>query len=152
MHTLHLQDVYITAESINVKTDRKPEPAACNCQDKPLSRFTSRHPSPRDQPSHKGLDKSIHILRCPANGQTDRQVDTWEGAITGRKEKYLTCEAEGAFAGVLWGGRWRTRCDARGSIQTSVWFYQTGVAYVLTELSDPSRGTDTLQENSPVFV
>lgn len=98
------------------------------------------------QPSHKGLWKLIHFLRYPAN----RQMEWGQKPII--KQSYLTCEAEGAYAGVLWGRWWLTCCNTCGSIQTPVWFYQAGIAYILTKLSNPSWGTDTLQENSTIYM
>ena len=96
------------------------------------------HSWPCDQPSHIFWDMLPIDRRTDGKGQK-KQL---------RKQSYLTCEAEGAFAGVLW-RRWRlTSCNACGSIQTAVWLYQAGIAYVLTKLSNPSWGTNTLQENS----
>lgn len=101
------------------------------------------HSWPRDQPSHILWDML----------PTDRRTDRWKGAKKQIiKQSYLTCEAEGAFAGVLWRRWWLTSCNACGSIQTAVWFYQAGIAYVLTKLSNPSWGTNTLQENSIKYV
>lgn len=102
---------------------------------------------PHEQPSHKGLYKSIHMLRILP---TDRQMERGKKQII--KQIFLTCEAGRAFAGVLWRGWWLTCCSACGSIQTAVWFYQAGIAYILTKLSNPSWGTNTLQQNSTIFV
>lgn len=40
-----------------------------------FSQIAISHILPHDQPSHKGLYKSIHILRYRANRQTDRQME-----------------------------------------------------------------------------
>lgn len=89
--------------------------------------------------------KLTNILRHTA----DRRC---KGMKTGNESKNLTCEAEGAVAGVLWGGCWLTYCSTCGSIQTDVWFHQAGIADILAKLSNPSWGTNTLQENSIILV
>lgn len=129
-----------------------PAPTACNCQVFTCS--TSDFPpninqSLASQPTFpKGFvptDPYFEISR--------RQSDRWKVAKKQIiRQRYLTCEAEGAFADVLWGGWWLTSCNARGAIHAAVRVYQAGITYILTKLSKPSWGTNTLEANSKIFL
>lgn len=113
---------------------------------------TSISPSlPEDQHCHKCFYKLIHIFEISSQ-ETDGPPDGKRQQNQIKKQSYLTCEAVGALAGVSWRRGWLTCCDACCSIQTAVWLYQAGIAYILTKLSNPSWGTNTLQENNTLFV
>ena len=56
-----------------------------------------------------------------------------------------TCEAQRADAGDQRGRGQRAGGDAGGSVQTSLWVRDTGVADVLAKLPGPAGGADTLR-------
>lgn len=121
-------------------------PAVCICQ---YASSTSKFPQtliscsfPKDKASRERLDNTCTFWDILPTAEIK--------LIT--KQSYLTCETKGAFAGVLWGRWWLTCCNACGSIQTAFWFNQAGIADILAKLSNPSWGTNTLQENSIVVL
>lgn len=91
--------------------------------------------------------KPIHIFFQ----WTAKQTAAQKGAKQKTKHAHFTCEAERAPAGILWGGRGLTHCNASGAVQTAVWFYQAGVPDKLAKLPDPSWGTSALQERGTIF-
>lgn len=85
-----------------------------------------------------------------ARRQMDRLTEKEQEEII--KQRYLTCKAKGTFAGILRGRCWLICCNACCPIQTAVWLYLTGITHILTIFSNPTWGTNTLQECRKLFI
>lgn len=119
----------------------------------PVRRWTGsspniRHFTPHKLPHHEALQQQTDPYFLSMNCQTDSGTKT---AKQKTKHAHFTCEAERAPAGIFWGGRGLTHCNASGAVQTAVWFYQAGVPDKLAKLPDPSWGTSALQERGTIF-
>lgn len=120
-----------------VQTHTKLAPQQTSATSRPINCLTTRLCSSK-----------IILFSSPMNCQTDSGTKT---AKVKTKHKHFTCEAKGAPAGIPWGGRGLTHCNACGAIQTAVWFYQAGVLNILAKLPDPSWGTSALEERGMIF-